>query len=59
MDDTTGTIETELIDLTGISIANLRGLDSKLLDVSKERIMKQIEKPRANLGGAGPPGRSD
>lgn len=52
-------VETELIDLTEISFAELRNYDAADLAPSLDRVMRQIEQPRANLGGSAPPGRVD
>lgn len=52
-------VETELIDLTGVSLAGLRDYDATTLAPSITRLMHQIERPRANLGGTNPPGRVD
>lgn len=47
-------VVTELPDLTELSLTDLR---HATVDLS--RILKQIEKPRTNLGGSAPPGRAD
>ena len=52
-------VETELIDLTGVSLAGLRDYDAGTLAPSMARLMHQVERPRANLGGTSPPGRVD
>ncbi|HEY3867221.1 MAG TPA: hypothetical protein VGM10_02690 [Actinocrinis sp.] len=52
-------VETELIDLTDVSLAGLRNYDATDLAPSLARLMHQIERPRANLGGTNPPGRID
>lgn len=52
-------VETELIDLTDVSLAGLRDYDTITLAHSMTRLMHQVERPRANLGGGGPPGRVD
>lgn len=48
-------IETQLLDLGEVSLADLRRLR---LEQDKERIIRQVERPRLNLG-TGPPGRAD
>ena len=48
-------IETQLPDLTGMTLADLRGLD---LEADREVLLAQVEKPRFNIG-SGPPGRAD
>jgi hypothetical protein len=52
-------VETDLIDLTGLSLSTLRACDATLLAPSLERVLQQVERPRVNLGGQGPPGRVD
>lgn len=44
-------------DLTGMSLRDL--WKSKDLDEQVAVVLAQVEKPRANLGGGGPPGRAD
>jgi hypothetical protein len=48
-----------LVDLRQITLDELRTAASAQLATSTERILAQIERPRVNLGGAGPPGRAD
>lgn len=52
-------VPTELIDLTGLSIVELRHCDKNVLRPSLDRVMRQVERPRANINEAGPPGRVD
>lgn len=52
-------VQTELIDLTRISISNLRTCDKSLLAPSLNRVLQQIERPRANISESSPPGRVD
>jgi hypothetical protein len=51
-------VATELIDLTGISLATLRTCDERLLAPSLDRVLRLVDRPRPNLG-TGPPGRVD
>jgi hypothetical protein len=44
-------IETEMVDLSGISLSMLRDCDTEMLTPSLRRIMGEIERPRANVGG--------
>lgn len=53
----TSDIETELPDLTGISLADLAGMCDELAPYRKI-LIGQVEKPRPNIG-TGPPGRAD
>jgi hypothetical protein len=52
-------VPTELIDLTGISFAALRTCDERLLAASLDRVLRQINRPRANIRESSPPGRID
>jgi FXSXX-COOH protein len=54
-----GELETELIDLTDCSLDELRTLDDDDLQFAVQRVLRQVEKPRTNLGSSGPPGRAD
>lgn len=57
-DVTTG-IETQLADLTGLTVEEVRGLRRDRLAPFLESTLRQIERPRVNLGGTSPPGRAD
>lgn len=59
MDHSTGVINTNLVDLNEVHFAQLRDLDESVLKPSAEWLLPQIERPRANIGGTGPPGRVD
>jgi hypothetical protein len=59
VDQPTEDVETELVDLSEVSLRRLRANDPKLLSRSLSRLLRQIARPRLNLGGAGPPGRVD
>jgi hypothetical protein len=53
-------IESELIDLTGCSVEDLRSRDAESLAVSLDRLLGQVQQPRGNFsGGGGPPDRVD
>jgi hypothetical protein len=54
-----GDIVTELIDLADCSLRDLRMSQSDDLTMTIQRVLRQVERPRANLGGSGPPGRAD
>lgn len=58
MDRRPGEIRTSLVDLTNASIEDLRHCDGGLIEPSLRRLLRQIERPRVNLG-SGPPGRVD
>lgn len=54
-----GELETELLELGDCSLSELLAIrDDDIID-QVEIILRQIVRPRANLGGAGPPGRAD
>lgn len=50
-------LQTRLPDLTDVTIFELRNM--KGLEDQIEQLIQQVARPRFNLGGAGPPGRSD
>jgi hypothetical protein len=52
-------IETEMISLVGYSLGSLRADRSRELADAVQLVLRQVERPRANLGGSGPPGRAD
>jgi hypothetical protein len=54
-----GDVETHLIDLSRLSLAMLYRCDKSVLEDSVKTLLKQVDRPRANLGGSGPPGRVD
>jgi hypothetical protein len=58
-----GVLRTELVSLEGLRLADLRVEDDELLQAAlreaRGQVIRQIIRPRANLGGAGPPGRVD
>lgn len=54
-----GHVETELIDLTEVSLSMLGGCDEKVLAPSLQRMMRQLDQARGNIGTGGPPGRAD
>jgi hypothetical protein len=54
-----GELLTEVIDLSEYSLRELRKHQSDELRLMIQRVIRQVERPRANLGGTGPPGRAD
>ncbi|MCX4528796.1 MULTISPECIES: aldo/keto reductase [unclassified Streptomyces] len=51
--DRPGHIESDLVDLTGVSLAAMRGIPSPLRN---ERLLTLARRPRSNaLGGGNPP----
>lgn len=54
-----GSIQTELVSLAGYLLGDLRTDSSQALADAVQSVLLQVERPRANLGGGGPPGRAD
>jgi hypothetical protein len=52
-------VETELVDVSGLSLAALRAEKTSRMDESVDRILRQVDHSRTNVGGSGPPGRAD
>jgi hypothetical protein len=52
-------VETALLDLSGVSLSMLHLIDDTVLSSSVHLIMQQVDRPRANVGDSGPPGRVD
>jgi len=59
VDLTPADVETDLIDLSEVSLAPLNQCDQATLADSVKRLLTQVDRPRANLGGSAPPGRVD
>lgn len=51
------TVETMLVDLGDVSLAELRTVALPADQV--EAVVRQVQRPKTNLGSSGPPGRSD
>lgn len=50
----------QLPDLTHHTLTDLRHQRTTgALDTAAALILKQVQRPRTNLGGSGPPGRAD
>lgn len=52
-------IETSMVSMAGRTLGDLRSDDSPALIETMQVVLVQVQKPRANLGGSGPPGRAD
>ena len=52
-------VQTELVDLSRVSLSSLRVGDRMPLVPSLARILTQVARNRRNLGGTTPPGRVD
>lgn len=59
MEQSPAGVETELVDLSALPISALREFEAAELEPSMRRVRAQIERPRANIGNTGPPGRVD
>jgi hypothetical protein len=51
--------ETEMVSLTGYSLSDLRADRSLELAEAVRLVLRQVSRPRVNLGGSAPPGRAD
>jgi hypothetical protein len=58
MDQPTPRIQTSLLDLTHLSLSELRSSDPVILAPATERMLRQVDRHRYNIGGD-PPGRVD
>lgn len=52
-------IETDLIDLADCTVDEIKDVHPEQLAPYTEQALRQLERPRLNLGGTGPPGRAD
>jgi hypothetical protein len=52
-------IRTDLADLTHVNVGDLPKRDRERLRPFFEALYAQVERPRLNIGGGGPPGRAD
>lgn len=59
MDLSPADVETDLVDLSEVSLATMYRCDRGALADSVKHLLEQVDRPRSNLGGAGPPGRVD
>lgn len=59
MDLSPADVETDLIDLSEVSLRALHQCDRDALADSVQRLLSQVDRPRSNLGGSAPPGRVD
>jgi hypothetical protein len=48
-------LKSEVLDLTGLSIADLRSHDDELLVSSGSGLLRQVYRPTGNFGPADPP----
>jgi hypothetical protein len=59
MDMTATYLDTEVLDLADVPLADLRQLSAPGWARSADRLVQQAQRPRTNFGGTGPPGRAD
>jgi hypothetical protein len=52
-------LESGVLDLTDVSLQDLRFIDGADWERSLEGLLSQVSRPRTNFGGTGPPGRAD
>ena len=52
-------LETDLLDFSSLSLEAVGSFDPSALDSALAELYGQIDRPRVNLGGTGPPGRMD
>jgi len=52
-------LESDVIDLTDCSLAELRACGIESLEPALDRLLRQVYRPRSNYGGTGEPGRAD
>lgn len=55
----TAWLDTELVNLDDCSFDDVLNVPASLLAPFLGRTLLQVERPRMNLGGSGPPGRAD
>ena len=54
-----GDLTTELLDLSNCFLSELWTRRGKDISDAVQLVLRQVERPRANLGSSGPPGRAD
>jgi len=59
MDHSPKDVETDLVDLSGVSVSTLYRYRREALSASVRKLLTQVDRPRFNLGSSGPPGRVD
>ncbi|MCX4673148.1 hypothetical protein OG453_42060 [Streptomyces sp. NBC_01381] len=47
-------VESELVDLSGVSPADARTLDAALVEASMQRLLSRIDDPASSMGGYNP-----
>ncbi|MXM67573.1 MULTISPECIES: hypothetical protein [Streptomyces] len=52
-------VESNLVDLAGVSLETLRSMDSRILAASLEELLQRIDQPMASVNGFGEAQRFD
>ncbi|MFI5894686.1 hypothetical protein ACIA5D_31755 [Actinoplanes sp. NPDC051513] len=52
-------VHAQQVSLSGHSLSDVRSDQSRELAQAVRLLLRQVERPRVNLGGSGPPGRAD
>ncbi len=59
MDSSSSELTSELLDLTDVSVLELRSYPAQALEPCLRRLLTQVERPRLNVGTSGTPARAD
>lgn len=59
MEPSVAAVESNLVDLAGVSLETLRSMDSQVLATSLEELLQRIDQPLASVNGFGNPQRFD
>lgn len=59
MEPSVAAVESNLVDLAGVSLETLRSMDSQVLATSLEELLERIDQPLASVNGFGNPQRFD
>lgn len=51
MEPSVAAVESNLVDLAGVSLETLRSMDSRVLASSLEELRQRIDRPQASEGG--------
>lgn len=47
-------VESDLVDLTEVTLADLPGYDDQLLSPTMRRLLQRVDDPESNIGGYNP-----
>jgi hypothetical protein len=59
MEPSVAAVESNLVDLAGVSLETLRSMDSRILAASLEELLQRIDQPMASVNGFGEAQRFD